>query len=204
VFLLDRSGSMEPIADDVVGGFNAMLAEQAAEPGECRVTLVLFDTEDPHEVVISARPIAEVPPLARADFRPRGSTPLLDAMARAIVDTQILQERRVAKGDPAERIQFVTITDGQENSSREYTLATLGKLVERRKQDGWEFVFVGANQDAFAEAGRLGIDAGSTRGWAADGEGTRALFTDLSAGTTRRRRGQGGQGFFRPGDDTTS
>ncbi len=71
-FLLDRSGSMEPMADDVVGGFNGFLATQKAEGHDAVMTLVQFDSQDPHEVLVNAKPIAEVRPLERAKFQPRG------------------------------------------------------------------------------------------------------------------------------------
>ena len=105
-FLLDRSGSMEPMADDVVGGFNGFLAAQQAEGHDALMTLVQFDSQDPHEVLVNARPIAEVRPLDRARFHPRGGTPLYDAIGHLIADATIRAEKTAIDGGAAEEVLF--------------------------------------------------------------------------------------------------
>src|SRR5919112_968795 len=86
--ILDRTGSMESIRDDTIGGFNAFLKAQKTEPGEATLTLVQFDSQDPYEIVHRFRPLPEIPELTRETFVPRASTPLLDAMGRGINDLE--------------------------------------------------------------------------------------------------------------------
>src|SRR5688572_5989204 len=105
---------MASIADDTIGGFNRFVTEQKAVPGDCTLTLVQFDSQDPYEVVHRAVNVADVPELTKQTFQPRASTPLLDCLGRAIVDTG----QRLAAMPEAERpgkVFVVIITDGHEN-----------------------------------------------------------------------------------------
>lgn len=150
--VLDRSGSMESCRGDAEGGLNALVRKQCEQPGTCLFTLVQFDTI--YEFVHTAVPIQDVP---KCTLEPRGSTALLDAVGRAIVETG----ERLKKMDEAERpglVVFVIITDGQENSSVEFSKAKVKEMIERQQNVyKWQFTFLGANQDAFAEAGGIGI-----------------------------------------------
>jgi len=117
--ILDRTGSMESIRDDTIGGFNAFLNEQKQQPGKATLTLVQFDSQDPYEVIHQVKTIQEVSELTRETYVPRASTPLLDAIGRGINDL----EKSVAdmkEGDRPSKVVFVVITDGQENASREF------------------------------------------------------------------------------------
>jgi uncharacterized protein YegL len=147
IFILDRSGSMDSCLDDTIGGFNAFVREQIPIGGT--LTLVLFDHE--YTSVYSRKPINEVEPLTRETFMPRGSTALMDAIGRTIKDNW-----------SRNRPTVVILTDGQENSSHQYTKAHIKDLIEERQREGWTFVYLGANQDAFAEAGGLGIASCTT------------------------------------------
>lgn len=181
-FVLDRSGSMSAIRSDVIGGFNTFLAEQR-DSANCVMTLVQFDTQDPYEVVVDALPVAEVQPLSQRNFVPRGGTPLYDAMGHAIANATIRSEQRVSAGQGAEDVLFVIFTDGMENSSREYDRQRLFGLIKKREDKGWTFVYLGANQDAYAEGGGAGYAVGSTQAWAADDTGAEAAFRSLSRAT---------------------
>lgn len=150
VVVLDRSGSMSNMVTDAKGGFATMIEEQKKLGQDCLVTLVQFD--DQHEMVYGRKKITEVPPL---ELVPRGSTALLDAIGRTIH-----QVEAGLKMDPYRKVIFVIITDGQENASVEFNLGQVRKLIEGQKD--WSFLFLGANIDAFAEGGLLGIDAGFT------------------------------------------
>jgi Mg-chelatase subunit ChlD len=183
-FLLDRSGSMESIRSDVIGGFNAFLAEQQQTAGECVMTLAQFDTQSPLEVLTDALPIARVRPLSAATFVPRAGTPLYDAMGHCIANATIRAELRDANDEPAEDILFVTFTDGQENSSREYDRQQIFSLVKTREDRGWTFVYLGANQDAYDEGGKVGYAAGSSQPYLADAEGTAMAFRSVSQAAT--------------------
>ena len=185
--LLDRSGSMASMAGDVVGGFNRLLREQQAEGTDARMTLVQFDSQDPHEVVADGAPLHAVAPLTLHTFQPRGGTPLLDATGRIVARAAGHAEHRRLLGQPPERIIVVTITDGEENQSRELTLQQVRNLVSAKQAEGWVFVFLGAGLDAYAEAQRLGYAAGSVQAYAPDGTGTQAAFTSLSKHTSRAR-----------------
>ena len=186
-FLLDRSGSMEPMADDVVGGFNGFLAAQQAEGHDALMTLVQFDSQDPHEVLVNARPIAEVRPLDRARFHPRGGTPLYDAIGHLIADATIRAEKTAIDGGAAEEVLFVTFTDGMENQSTEYTQAQVFGLISKRQELGWTFAYLWANQDSYAEGANIGYAAGSTQNFAPDGAGAAAAFASLAPAVSRHR-----------------
>ena len=156
-FLLDRSGSMESIKTDTEGGYAAFVGEQHATDGECLVTLAQFD--DVYEVVFADRPVVEVAALA---LQPRGRTALLDAMGRLITETGT----RLAALPEDERPGTVIVaimTDGHENASQEWTRPAIRALVEQQSTAyGWEFLYLGADQDA-VEVGRgLGVKAESS------------------------------------------
>ncbi|MHC5541508.1 vWA domain-containing protein, partial [Singulisphaera rosea] len=172
--VLDRSGSMDPIADDTIGGVNAFVAEQKKLPGEASYTLVQFDHE--YFQVFGGIPLGDVPPLTRETFVPRGTTALLDAIGRAIVETGL---RLSAKPEPERPsiVIFVIMTDGQENASQEYTADRInGMITHQREVYSWQFIFLGANQDALQTGGALGVHNGTALSCAANGAGTRAAY----------------------------
>lgn len=155
--VMDRSGSMADTKGDAEKGLNFFVSEQKKQPGDARFTLVQFDTE--YEFVHRAIPILEVPPLT---LMPRGSTALLDAVGRAITETGE-RLKAVPETERPGLVVFVIVTDGQENASREFTRVQIKSMVEHQQAAyQWQFMFLGANQDAFAEAGSLGIAAGGT------------------------------------------
>eukprot|EP00632_Arachnochrysis_sp_CCMP2950_P015185 CAMPEP_0185696260 /NCGR_PEP_ID=MMETSP1164-20130828/5017_1 /TAXON_ID=1104430 /ORGANISM="Chrysoreinhardia sp, Strain CCMP2950" /LENGTH=342 /DNA_ID=CAMNT_0028363135 /DNA_START=22 /DNA_END=1050 /DNA_ORIENTATION=+ len=199
-FLLDRSGSMEGVRDDVVVGFNAFVEEQqraAAHDGAAALvlTLVQFDSQDPHEVVFARRPIAEVPPLTRATFEPRHATPLLDAVMRIFADADATVAAdgasSLAGSDASEalppRIVVVIYTDGHENCSRDATRATVAAAVAAKRAAGWAVVFLGANVDAFAEAAAIGAARANAQNYAFDGRGVATSFKALSRASSKMR-----------------
>lgn len=185
--LLDRSGSMAAMADDVIGGFNQLLADQQAAGADAIVTLVQFDNHDPAEVIADAVPIREMTPLDAATFQPRGSTPLLDATGRLLTRATSRALKLAADGVPAEEVVVVSITDGHENASCELSLAQVRALVEDRTKVGWTFVFLGAALDVYGEAGGLGYDDRATQAFDASPDGTRVAFASLSDATRSRR-----------------
>jgi Mg-chelatase subunit ChlD len=186
-FVLDRSGSMSTIADDVVGGFNTFLADQQADGNDAVMTLVQFDTQDPFEVVADAVPIAEMVPLTGATFVPRAGTPLFDALGRAIAHVSARQAKLAELHVAQDDVLVVAFTDGEENSSQELTRAQLFALIKDREAAGWTFAYMGANQDAYAEAGDMGLDPGRAANWAADAQGAQTAFLTLSAATKHKR-----------------
>lgn len=172
--ILDKSGSMEIIRTDTIGGVNTFLKEQQATPGECDFSLVMFDTK--YDFVYQGRPIKEVHGLSEKTYRPSGNTALLDAVGRSIHEAGNRLDK-LAEADKPEKVIMVIITDGQENSSREYTKDQIKKMIEHQeKQYSWTFLYLGANQDAFAEAGRMGIRAAAVSNWKSDKDGAGVMY----------------------------
>lgn len=185
IIVLDRSGSMSRIKTDMEGGLNQFFEDQKKLPGKCTVTLAQFD--DSYEVVYEGRDIKEVP---EAKLVPRGNTALLDAVGRTISAVG----ERLAKMDEADRpgrVLFLIVTDGEENSSREYKSVDKIKQMIQHQTDkySWCFVFLGANQDAFQSGGRIGIVR--AQNFAATPHGVRGMTSDMSKGTESYRAGRG-------------
>ena len=194
--LLDRSGSMEAMRADVIGGFNNLLAEQQADGHDARMTLVQFDSQDPHEVLTDAAKIDRVRPLSEATFVPRGGTPLLDATGRVITKASVREDQRKTLRTRPEIITVITITDGEENQSHEFSRTDILRLVKDREAKGWSFVFLGAGLDAYAEAGGMGYDARSVQAFAPDGAGAGLAFSAVSAAMVdKRARVRQGEAF---------
>ncbi len=153
-FLLDRSGSMQSIKTDTEGGFAAFVEEQRTTTGECRVTLAQFD--DRYEVVLSDVPVADVGPLV---LQPRGSTALLDAIGRLVTDAGASLEALPEAKRPG-TVVVAIMTDGLENASREWTHPAIKALVEQQTNAyGWQFLYMGADQDAVEVGHSLGVHA---------------------------------------------
>lgn len=185
--LLDRSGSMGSIKQDVIGGFNSFLSEQKAVSGECYLTLTQFDTEG-IDVVHENKAIADIPELTKGTYQPRGGTPLLDALAKTIQSTDRALGN-IPEVDRPDKVVFVVITDGEENSSREYTKTQIKELIERQeKSRNWNFLFLGANQDAFAEAGSMGVAMAAAASFTPDSAGVGASYAAVSSNVASYRR----------------
>ena len=150
--ILDRSGSMQDAKNDHEGGLRSFIEDQKRLGGDVRLTLVQFDTTNPCEIVYDRVPLADVGPI---ELVPRGGTPLLDAMGLAIAH---LTKRQSA--EPASHTITMIVTDGEENASKEWDLARVKKLVTELEGKGGQVLYLGANVDAFAEAGLVGIAHG--------------------------------------------
>lgn len=185
--LLDRSGSMEAMRTDVIGGFNNLLAEQQADGGDARFTLVQFDSQDPHEVLVDGARITRVASISEATFVPRGGTPLLDATGRLITMASVREQQRAVLGKRPEVITIITITDGEENQSHEFSRRDIVRLMKEKEAAGWSFAFLGAGVDAYAEAGGIGYDPRSTMSFAPDGAGASQAFGNVSRAMSARR-----------------
>ena len=186
--LLDRSGSMSSIANDVIGGYNTFIREQKRVGSDVRVTLVQFDSQDRQEIIAAGVPIDELVELTAETFIPRGGTPLLDATGLLIARARTRQEMRTQNSLPAEDIVFVTVTDGEENESSEYTLPQIKKLIEKCEADGWTFVFLSAAIDAYGDASRMGMKGGNIQAFSASAHGADLAFSSLSANVSKLRK----------------
>ncbi len=178
VFILDRSGSMAGLEGDTIGGFNAMLEKQKKLDGECRITTVLFDNN--YTLLHDRIDIRAVSPMTEREYFVGGCTALLDAVGRTIHKLAAVQ-RSTSEDYRAEKVMFVIITDGQENSSREYSSDKVKAMIEHEKEKyGWEFIFLGANIDAVETAGRFGISADRAVDYVPDAAGTQLNFRAMS------------------------
>lgn len=186
--LLDRTGSMQDIREDVIGGFNAFLAQQQTVPEPTTLTLVQFDSQNPYELVHKAVPIADVPQLTPERYVPRATTPLYDAMGHGI----LFLEQRLAGLPDDERpgkVIFVTITDGHENASREFDRARVAGLIEAKKSLGWDFVFLSADMASFDDARGMGVEHGSSLKFSKSRRGNDAAWRSMSSKVMDRRTG---------------
>lgn len=182
-FLVDRSGSMESIRSDVIGGFNHFLHDQQKPEGECRLTLHQFDSGG-FDTLVEGLDVNDVREAEHDDFEPRGSTPLFDAIGRAITHAQIRAESPAGKD---EQPIIVILTDGMENASTEYTGERISNLIKSKEEKGWIFTYLGANQDAYAMGGSMGIQADAVQNYVADADGAEAVFDSVSAAVSDSR-----------------
>lgn len=188
--ILDRSGSMEEIRDDTIGGLNAFIEGQKAVPGEATLTLVQFDSKDPYEVVWHFRQIEQVPALTRETYVPRGNTPLLDALGRGINDIEA-SIARLGEQDRPENVIVAVVTDGQENSSREFDKGRIEKMIRQRTEAaGWEFVFLSADLAAIGDAKSLGFRQDSTVAFEKSSAGIASCMMDLDCRVRSSRLGR--------------
>lgn len=185
--VLDRSGSMESVRTDTIGGFNAFLKTQKEAPGEATLTLAQFD--DQYEIVHNGKNIQDVPNLTAETFVPRGMTALLDAIGRTVNATGARLSALTEDQRPG-KVIFVILTDGQENKSSEFTKEKINEMIKHQKEAyQWDFVFLGANQDAIHAGTSLGINAGNAMTYAANVKGTEAAFASLGATMCTYRSG---------------
>lgn len=181
VILMDRSGSMDSCRTDTEGGLRAFLADQNSEfPTGTRVSLYEFDTE--YGTVYENEPLSTVPDYT---LKPRGGTALLDAIGRTITTVKA-KRKALPKADRPDVI-MVIVTDGHENSSHEFSHATVKEMIEKRTGKGWVFVYLGANQDAITVAASMGISRDGSMTY--DTANVAAAFTSTSGLVTRGSKG---------------
>jgi len=188
VFILDRSGSMAGLETDTIGGFNSVLDKQKKEEGDALVTTVLFDHD--YELLHDRINIKNLEGISAKEYYVRGTTALLDAMGRtinyignAISDT--------AKEDRPDKVVFVIITDGMENSSQEFSKDKVKAMIEKQKKEySWEFVFLGANMDAIKTAADFGIDEDRASNFCADSQGINLNYTAICNFVSEMRMGK--------------
>lgn len=180
VFIVDRSGSMAGMESDTIGGVNAVLEKNRQAKGDAVVSVVLFDHET--QVLRDRVPIQEVPKLTDHDYQVRGCTALLDAVGGSVKFVDRIQSYLPAESRPGKTI-FVITTDGYENASKRFTYAAVKQLIEHKTQEGWEFLFLGANIDAAAEAERIGIAADRAESFINDGLGSQAMYDAVACAT---------------------
>ncbi|MBE6041645.1 MAG: VWA domain-containing protein [Clostridiales bacterium] len=185
VMILDRSGSMSGLEADTIGGFNSMIDKQKKEDGDAYVSVVLFD--DRSDVIYDRVDISRVEPMTDRQYYVRGCTALLDAVGGAIRHIRNVH-KYAREEDVPEKTVFVITTDGMENASRRYSYDDVRRMIEeRREKDNWEFIFLGANIDAAAEARRFGISASRAARYDHDGYGTALNYSVVSEAVSKIR-----------------
>jgi uncharacterized protein YegL len=184
--ILDRSGSMESVKSDTIGGFNSFLSEQQKVEGEASISLMQFD--DQYEVVYTDKDVKSADKLTQETFRPRGMTALYDAIGRTINSVG----QRLSDTDENERpdkVVFVILTDGFENASKEFSAVKINQMISHQKEKyGWDFIFIGANQDAITSARAIGISADAALTYAANAKGTEEAFGSVADKVSAYRR----------------
>jgi uncharacterized protein YegL len=178
ISLVDRSGSMQSILDDAIGGFNIFLAAQQRQPSEAELSLILFDHE--YQVVHQAVDIQQVEPLNQDTYVPRGSTALLDAVGKTI---DAVGERLAATPESERPSQVIVsiLTDGYENASQTYSKPKVAEMIKHQTEKyNWAFEFQAANMDAFAAAKELSIAPDRVVQFEATSEGVREAFDQQS------------------------
>jgi uncharacterized protein YegL len=184
IFLLDRSGSMEGLESDTIGGFNAFIKKQTQLDGATLVTAVQFD--DQYEVIWNGIDAKNVN-LTDKEYYVRGSTALLDAVGKAILDVGHRLSNSNEDQKPG-KVIFVITTDGMENASREFTYEKVNELIKHQQEKyNWEFIFMGANIDAAKEANNLGIDMENAYSFEATENGVEAMYNVICEAVSEKR-----------------
>lgn len=192
--IIDRSGSMQHLTNDTIGGFNTFLQEQKEVPGEAVLSLTLFDTvcKSVHDCV----PLAQVPKLNKTVYRTGGYTALLDALGTTINNTGA-RLAAMNEEDRPSKVIFLIVTDGAENSSKEFVAEKIRDMVTHQKEVySWEFVFMGANIDSIATGTSLGVSAANSLNYSPTSVGTRGLYANVSKGLRSYRAGSSSRADF--------
>jgi uncharacterized protein YegL len=178
IYILDRSGSMGGLESDTIGGFNSMMEQQKKTGEKAVVSTVLFD--DVCEVIHDRVPIEKVEKMTDKQYYVRGCTALLDAVGGAIHHIGNVHKYAREEDRPEKTIVVIT-TDGMENASCKYSRDKIEKMVKRQqKKYGWEFIFIGANIDAYAEAQKYGIRRDRAVNYVCDDIGTANVYAGVS------------------------
>ena len=184
VFILDRSGSMSSLKSDTVGGFNSMLEKQKKNEGEALVTTVLFNNEIAY--VHDRAGISSVRPMTDDDYVPAGTTALIDAIGETVRHISDIH-KYAREEDIPEHTMFIITTDGLENASHRFSSDEVKKMIGEKKEEGWEFLFLGANIDAVETAKRFGISEDRAVTYLSDKEGTALNYEVMSDAVTSMR-----------------
>ena len=178
VFILDRSGSMCGLEKDTIGGFNSMLKKQKDEEGEALITTVLFDNK--YELLHDRINIKGISPITDEEYYVRGTTALLDAIGKTIRKIENAHKHTLEDERPS-KVLFVITTDGMENASTRYNYEKIKNMIEDKKKEfGWEFIFLGANIDAVKAAKDIGISEDRATNYTCDSEGTSLNYQVIS------------------------
>lgn len=189
LMILDMSGSMHSLRADTIGGYNSLIEEQKKEDGEAVVTTVLFNND--YIVLHDRVNIKDVMPITEKEYVPCGSTALLDAIGQGVtVVGKALAE--MPEEERPSKVVVTIITDGYENSSREYDWATIKAMIkEQREKYNWIFTFIGADIDTMQVSNSLGIDAKLSKSYTKDSAGSNSVYASVSKAMKKVRASEG-------------
>jgi uncharacterized protein YegL len=184
--IIDMSGSMTPIRNDAIGGFNTFLQDQQKLPDKANMTTVLFD--DQYILLNDGVDVQTIKPLTSKTYVPRGTTALYDAIGRTInaIDARV-------SGKKDQKAIVAILTDGQENASREFNKVKIMDLIKDREKSGWMFIYLSASASAFADASAIGISSTNTMSFSHDSRGTHKAYSSMSYSASNYRS-SGGKG----------
>lgn len=187
VVIFDRSGSMQSIINDAVGGLNALIEENKRAPGQANFTLAAFD--DRYDLLYSGVDLRIVPEITTAQLQPRGMTALYDAIGKTIAAVG----ERLANTPDHERpskVIVAIVTDGQENASKEYLQQAIFDMIEHQRiKYSWEFMFLAANQDAMKVAADIAIPMNCAANYNPTAKGVSAAYSTISTSCSLARAG---------------
>lgn len=179
ICVIDRSGSMNHVREEAIGGFNDFLQKQKDDNTDDVLTFVQFD--DKYEVICVRRPLDQVKELTVETFQPRGMTALYDAIGKTIANTSVWSEKE-------DNTVMLILTDGHENTSREYTKEMVKSQIEHHEKNfGWNVIYVGPDVDAFDVGGGLGVYSGRIVPYNVSKVGTRTAYSDVSQVVTSHK-----------------
>lgn len=184
VSVIDRSGSMAPLTSDTIGGFNQFLKDQQALDGKANMTLAMFNHE--YELVLDGTNLEDAKPLDNETYKAGGMTALLDAVGRTIDHVMVRVDNAKKKPD---KVIVGIITDGLENSSTDYTRDKVKEMIQTLEAGNWEFHYMGADPDGFADAMTWGVQSVNMQAWDHTSVGTQAVYASYSDTVTSSRGG---------------
>ena len=184
VAILDRSGSMQSIIDDAIGGFNTFLKDQKKEDIPAKMTLALFD--DQYELVYDNVELNDVEKMTNKVWSPRGLTALYDAIGMT-VNKVADRHKKMKKEERPNKVLVAIVTDGMENASSEFTNESIKKLTKKMEKKDWQFIYLASNQDAFNVGTSFGVKGGNTFTYANTSVGNQVMFSALSNATIKYR-----------------
>ena len=193
ICILDRSTSIRTsgLIEKTIEGFNSFIADQKKLPGKAKLTLCLFDggtgygntgaPGETYEIRHNGIDVKDVPELNKETFVPKGMTAMWDAIG-ATIDSVSTRLSKISAEEKPDKVVILVMTDGQENSSKEYNQSSVQSLIKKHKEnDQWAFIFIGANIDVMATGGSMGVTMGNTRGYSGTSAGVSMAFATMSS-----------------------
>lgn len=185
IFILDRSGSMQSLTQDTIGGFNSFIEKQKELPGEALVTVVMFD--DQYEFLYDGVNIQSLPILTTKEYFARGTTALLDAIGKTINIVGVRLSNLAEEERPSKVLMIIT-TDGKENASKEFTYDAIKRMIDLQSNTySWEFIFLGADLSAVDYSIGLGVKASNAYFSVQSADGVQSSYLAMSKATTSYR-----------------